>query len=86
MATQATKSTNLNETLQELNAGKITMEQLIEALTAKPAFVRTGSTFRRLERDGVSFVRGEMALVYTLGEKTDRDGNKVVVKPRKTKK
>lgn len=83
--TTATKQTNLNETLNDLNSGKDSMDALIERLKSQAAFVRTGSTYRLLERDGVSFVKGEMALVYTLGEKCDRHGNKVVAKPRKKK-
>jgi hypothetical protein len=76
---------SLSDILAALNSGTVNMEDVIKGLKTETSFVRQGNNFRELKIETVSRVNGNLANVYTLGEKIDRDGNKVVAKTRKKK-
>jgi len=75
---------SLTEVVAALNTGEITMDQLLSQLETEKQYVRRGSNYSLLKYDGVSFVNGAPAKIFTVeSEKTDREGNVVARKPRK---
>lgn len=82
----ANTSINLNDVVAALNAGTLSMTDLINSIKPKNAYVRAGQSYRKLTQEpGVSQVAGDLAVIYTLGEKVDRHGKAVVPKERKAK-
>ena len=78
------KENSLKDVLAALNSGELSMDQLLENLDTKTAYVRRGSSFAVLKYESVSQINGEFAKVYTLAsEKIERDGKPVERKPRK---
>ena len=78
------KENSLKDVLAALNSGELTMDQLLENLDTRTAYVRRGSSFSQLKYEAISQVNGEFAKVYTLAsEKIERDGSVVERKPRK---
>lgn len=77
---------SLNEVLSALNSGELSMEELVNQLSTETQYVRRGATFARLVYDGVSFMYGKPARVFTIeGGRIDRNGVKVERKPRASK-
>lgn len=77
---------SLNEVLSALNSGELSMDDLVNQLSTETQYVRRGATFASLVYDGVSFINGKPARVFTVaGERIDRNGVKVERKPRASK-
>lgn len=70
----------------ELNAGRLTMEQLVDQLKDQPCYIMVGSNFKPLTMHSVAFVKGVPSIVYASGEKMDIKGNAIVPKTREPKK
>lgn len=80
------KETSLKDVLAALNSGELTMDQLLENLDTKTAYVRRGTSFAALKYENVSQINGEFAKVYSVAsEKIERDGKPVERKPRAKK-
>ncbi|HEY7160205.1 MAG TPA: hypothetical protein VH815_03055, partial [Acidobacteriota bacterium] len=74
---------SLTEVVAALNSGEITMDQLLGQLETEKQYVRRGSTYSLLKYDGISFVVGAPAKVYTVeSTRIDRDGKEIERKSR----
>jgi hypothetical protein len=77
---------SMTDVVSALNSGELTMDQLLGQLATEKQYVRRGSSYSELKYDGVSFIAGAPAKVFTVdSERIDREGKEVESKPRKSK-
>jgi len=75
---------SLTDIVTALNTGELKMDDLLAQLSTEKMYIRRGSSFTELKPDGVSFVNGAPAKIFTADSKRiDRDGKEVERKERK---
>lgn len=75
---------SMTDVVAALNSGEITMDQLLSQLATEKQYIRRGTSYSELKYDGISFIAGAPAKVFTVdSERIDREGKKVESKPRK---
>jgi hypothetical protein len=76
---------SLTDIVTALNTGELKMDDLLAQLSTEKMYIRRGSSFAELKPDGVSFINGAPAKVFTAdSNRIDRDGKEVERKPRKS--
>ncbi len=76
---------SLTDIVTALNTGELKMDDLLAQLSTEKMYIRRGSSFTELKPDGVSFVNGAPAKIFTADSKRiDRDGKEVERKSRKS--
>lgn len=66
---------SLNDVITALNSGELSMDELLGQLSTEKQYVRRGTSYSELKYDGVSFINGAPAKIFTVAsEKIDRNG------------
>ncbi len=77
---------SLTDIVTALNSGELKMDDLLAQLSTETQYLRRGSSFVELKSDGVSFINGAPAKVFTADSKRiDREGKEVERQERKKK-
>ena len=77
---------SMTDVVAALNSGELTMDQLLSQLATEKQYIRRGTSYSELKYDGVSFIAGAPAKVFTLDTaRIDREGKEVERKERAKK-